>query len=189
MSTEKLDALIVRNLRDLDVATKRLYFDLDPRISKGIDHFIESWVNKHNWEGEFEWGAHEYNNLWFAPPSWKSAASTDEDPWFGYFYLSTGFGDDFADDKALDIFLLTRLCSVGVGIICIRWTYGDSLGAKKSKWKRFVNDAAGNWIERVRKMGFTYDEGSGFRFALRRKPWPRPLKRMQSKVRTYDRRA
>jgi len=161
MSTEKLDALIVRNLRDLDLAAKRLYYDVETRVGKAIDGVTESWVNKHAWEGEFEWGDHEYN-LWLAPPSWKSSDSTEEDPWLGYFCLYTGFGDDFEDEAKLDGFWLTRLCGVGVGIICIRWTYGDGLGAKKSKWKRFINDAAGNWIERVRKAGFTYDEGSGF---------------------------
>jgi hypothetical protein len=162
MSTEKLDALIVRNLRDLDVATKRLWCDIQSRIGKTIDGIAESWAEKHKWKGKFEWDS----ELWLAPPEWKSPDSGDEDSWLGYFELDAGFGDDFDFDaeNGLDVYWLTRLCGAGHGMMCFRWVYGDGLGAKKPKWKKFVNDAAGNWVERVRKVGFTYDEGSGLFF-------------------------
>jgi hypothetical protein len=163
MSTEKLDALIVRNLRDLDVATKRLWCDIESRMSKAIDEITENWAREHEWEGEFEWNKPEYD-VWLAPPTWKASASTDE--WLGSFYFYAGFGDDFdfEEDNNLDVYWLTRLCHAGRGILCFRWTYDDGLGATKTKWKRFVNDAAGDWVNRIRKVGFTYDEGTGLFF-------------------------
>jgi hypothetical protein len=159
MSTDELDALIIRNLCDLDAAAKRLEFDIEGRIGKVIDQIAEAWSQKQGWEGKFDFDLN--TNLWVAPAEWKSAeGKADADAMLGFFALWTGFGDDFDFEVENDYFWLTRLCGAGRGKIGFRWTYGKSLGATRPKWKRFVQP----YVERIRKTAFTYEEGSGLFF-------------------------
>lgn len=156
MLTDKLDALIIRNLRDVDLAAKRIDNEIEPRIAKALDDIVGSWAKRHRWDGAFGW---EEDVLRVMPPDWRSP-DADEEKWFSYFKLYAGYGDDFSGEGDQDYFWLTRFCGVGNGKICFRWEYGDALGATKPKWKRFVQP----YVQSIRKVGFEYEDGSGLFF-------------------------
>jgi len=61
---EDLDALVVNNLDKLEVATHRLFHEIEPRIRKLINEIAEGWAKKNNWLGEFDWW---FKELWIAP--------------------------------------------------------------------------------------------------------------------------
>jgi len=158
MSTDELDALIVRNLSDLDAAAKRLDQDIESRIGKVIDRIAEAWAREQGWEGKFDF---EPTTLWVAPTEWRSTeGKAAAEAFLGFFELWTGFGDNFDTKAENDYFWLTRLCGAGRGKIGFRWAYGQSLGAAKPRWKKFVQP----YVERIRKTAFTYEEGSGLFF-------------------------
>ena len=161
MSMEKLDALIVRNLRDLDVATKRLSYDIDVKVSRAIDRFTELWADKHRWKGKFKWD--DEAELWIAPDNWGTDNSTDDDLWLGYFSFNTGFGDDL-QDKAGDFFWLTSSgqCWYGYYVfpLGLRWRSRSEEGEMEKICQRCRQK-----LDRAYTEGrFSYDEGSGLFF-------------------------
>jgi hypothetical protein len=161
MSTDELDALIVRNLDDLDAAAKRLELDIEKRVGKVIDQIAETWARKQGWEGKFDF---DLTTLWVAPAEWRSIEGKAEaDAFLGFFELWTGFADDFDTNHENDYFWLTRLCGAGRGKIGFRWSYGRSLGATKPRWKRFLQEHREH-LNQVRKTAFAYEEGSGLFF-------------------------
>jgi hypothetical protein len=66
MSKDELDALIIRNLGDLDLAVHRLESEIGDRVGKKIDAIAEAWHSEHGWEGKFSWN--DEDDLWLAPP-------------------------------------------------------------------------------------------------------------------------
>lgn len=160
MSTEKLDALIIRNLSDLDTAAKRLYDDIQIRIAKAIDDIVESWTKKCSWVTTSTF--HKDEIIYIAPPEWKSPDPQDADNWLAWFAFEPGSGDNIGGDDAtsyFDTFWLTRLCGVGHGMLCFRWHYGaEALGVTKPKWKKFVQVHIQRIVE---KTGFTYEDSTG----------------------------
>jgi hypothetical protein len=157
MSTEKLDALIIRNLSDFDAAAIRLGYEIQSKVGKAIDDLAESWAKRHSWEGKFDF---DLNELAIAPPEWKWSNPEER---LGYFAIEPGVGDDWDDDTqdtCVDYFWLTRLCRAGRGMLGFRWYYGaDVIGATKPKWKKFVQGQ----IQRIEKnTSFTYEETGRF---------------------------
>jgi hypothetical protein len=158
MSANEYDALIVKHLRDLELAVKRLDFDITVRVYKAMESIAESWSRKNRWAGEFDW-KNERIGLWLAPPQWKGPDAREGER-LAYFELDGGFGDDFEWEQELDYFMLTRLCGLGEGKICLRWNYGEAIGANKSKWVKFVQP----YVEQIRRAGFEYETESGLFF-------------------------
>ena len=156
MATEKMeewDAVIVRNLDQLNSAANRLSFEIEPRIKKVIDEIAEKWAKTNAWSGEFDWWK---GNLWFAPDNWKS-----DEEWLGQFHLDGGPDDEFASVPDEDVFWLTRLCQKGRGVLGFRWWYGDGLGTTKNKWKKFIRDHA-DCVEAIGKQGFVVEDSGLF---------------------------
>ncbi len=134
MSPEKLndlDALIVRNLGDVDAACSHLTHKIQPRVKKAIDDFVENWARKYKWEGEFDFNGPDY--LWIAPPNWQ----TEDEEWLGCFYLWVGPNDTWDDQPGEDCFWLTRLCQKGDGVLGFLWEYEEGIPTTRAKWKKF----------------------------------------------------
>jgi hypothetical protein len=160
MSTEKLDALIVRNLSDLDAAARRLRYDIQARVGKAIDEIAEAWTKKHSWDGVFGF---DKDTLKVAPRQWKVSNNQGDEEWLGWFELEAGLGDDWDSDDAtdsLDFFWLTRLCGAGRGIVGFRWHCGtEALGTTRPKWKKFIQGQ----IQRInKKTDFSYEDTGNF---------------------------
>ncbi len=146
MSTDDLDALIVRNLRDLDAACKRLEFEIQPRIAKTMNTIVSSWAEQNNWMGRYDWWGE--GELWIAPRDWKPKEAPA-------FYLDLGPGDDEGETPQYDYFWLTRLCgSSGNGLICLRWYDFQNLNAKKLEWKKFIK----SYVTKIQQTGFSYED-------------------------------
>lgn len=152
MSTDDLDALIVQNLRDLDAAAKRLWFDVQPHIAKTINTIASNWAKKNKWIGAYDWWEEEHGEgeLWVAPPQWKLKDDKLA------FYLDCGPDDEYGDSEnpSEDFFWLTRLCNAGTGLVCIRWYSFQGLNAKKPDWKKFVK----SYIAKIKNVGFSYED-------------------------------
>lgn len=156
MSTDEMDALIIKNLGDLDFAAQRLQYHIQTRVGKEIDDIVDEWVEKHGWEGEFEY-RHD-KDIRLAPKDWKSPSGTEaEAVGFGHFELNAGAGDDW-DQQQNDYFWLTRLCKARGGMIGFRWCRDEGIDATKRKWKDFAQQ----WADRIRKMGFIIEESGLF---------------------------
>jgi len=133
MSTEKLDALIVRNLGDLDAAAKRLAYGIERAVWKAIDDIVENWRARNGWLGASE--ATADGPIWLAAPEWQQADSEADDDVLGYFALEVGPKDEEDSETGLDYFALTRLCRAGNGMYGFRFKKGDALVLKKASWK------------------------------------------------------
>ncbi|MBD2745798.1 hypothetical protein IC232_03715 [Microvirga sp. BT688] len=156
MSSNQMDALIVRHLSDIDAAARRLSYELEAKVGKAIDVLIEEWAEKSGWEGSFSW---DQVDLYFYPKEWEyTEEGSDEPSQYGYFYLYSGPGDNFDDNAQVDYFWLTRLCGAGRGELAFWWEYEKGTVAPKGKkWKQFVNP----YIERLKAAGFNYHEDDG----------------------------
>jgi hypothetical protein len=155
MSAEKLDdldALIIRNLGDLDAASCHLMHKIQPRVEKAIDKFAENWASKHKWKGEFDFSE---EGVWIAPPDWQ----TEEKDWLGTFWLDVGPNDSWDDKPGEDSFWLTRLCQKGRGVLGFRWYREGGIPTTEAKWKKFVRES-GNTDTPTGKKGFVYEIGA-----------------------------
>lgn len=154
MSTKEIDALIIRNLRDLDAAANYTRYKLETKIGGEINKIGNDWIEEHEWNGDCNW---DHPGLWVAPANWKAAGAEEgDDKWLAKFWLHFGIGDDGHDGSGKDHFWLTRLCGDGTGMIALRW-YQENICSKKGKWKQFVQP----WKDRICKTGFAYEDGEG----------------------------
>lgn len=82
MENNEVDALIVRNIADLEAALERIEDSIDPKL------FKEAWETLKGALGEKEWFFADDENpdeAWFAPRSWiltDEDGDEDADPWF-----------------------------------------------------------------------------------------------------------
>lgn len=102
MSVTELDALILRNLRDLDATAQRIA-ELDALIWKEVDRLVEQWANTHGWHGQFDV---EGAGLWVTPPRW-AALSEDPDDADVYFIFEE------VHDLPTSYYDLASLCAIG----------------------------------------------------------------------------
>jgi hypothetical protein len=160
MSPEKrddLDALIIRNLGDLDAAADHLWRDLEPRIQTVIVDFIEKWAGKREWKGEYDWA----QDIQIGPPDWKT-----EEGWRGCFVLDAGPDDTWNDEPGEDCFWLSRLCQKGRGKLGFRWYPG--ILATPGRWKKFVFEKGSlsgkekGFVYEIGKKGFACEEKGRF---------------------------
>jgi hypothetical protein len=155
MSTESIDALIVRNVLDVERAYDRLNNNIQPKVGKEIDNIIESWASENDW-----W----YSELSFdgdfpevAPASWRiSDAESSEDKFIARFNANTN--DVGAKDGSWS--WLTQLCGLGSAPYGFRWVCDFAeLGTNKSGWKKFLGRI--NAPAAVKGFGFEYQDKSG----------------------------
>ncbi|MBM6593091.1 hypothetical protein [Microvirga pudoricolor] len=173
MSKEQTGALLIRNLRLFEDASKLLRHDVEKTVFDAIDKLIEDWASKANWIGQYDFIDEQ---TWFAPPHWgpqatsiavrsptKGAGKKQEDDahaWFGFW---GGENDDLSDALTEDHWYLTRLCNVGSGELGFRWHITDGefgIRGKKAKWKSFIRERASGFTAKGFK--FEADAGSFF---------------------------
>ena len=132
MSTPELDAMLVKNLADLDSSVKHLD-RIETEVHKTMDQVAETWAEEHEWKGEY---AYKEVGLWVAPSDWQAhEVEEDEHP---YFSIQVGAGDTEAyvkDDE--DFFYLTRLCGLGFGQLGFVF---EPVILKTSKFKKILKD-------------------------------------------------
>lgn len=145
MSTEQLDALIIRNIADLD-ATARRIGAIEARIFSEIGEKVENWANEQGWLS-----GPDPDEIWCAPPEWKN--DEDYDAWFGFARGGTGARKGGQEDG---LYELTRLLGVGPGF------YGFRLEQRllgKRDWKVLLYKQA----ENLQAHGFIIENsGSAF---------------------------
>jgi len=157
-TSDELDALIIRNLRDLEGASHRLVHKIEPRVAKAIDGIVKNWASREGWKGEFDFSS---DGLWLAPQNWSGKAAAPNG-YLARYYLDYGSGDDGKGEPAEDYFWLTRLCCVGKGKMGFRWYFGNEL-TTKPKWKKIIQEDANKRVESIGRKGFE-PEDSGYFF-------------------------
>jgi hypothetical protein len=155
MSTEDIEALIVRNILDVERAYDILWNDITPKVGKEIDNIIENWAHENDWwysEEEFD----EHVPA-IAPNAWRSSNSDDgEDKFVASFYADSN--DVGNDDPSWS--WLTQLCGQGSAPYGFRWVCDFvELGTKKKEWKAFLSK--NNATAALKGLGFEYQDKSG----------------------------
>ena len=157
---EKAGALIIRNLRLFEDASKLLQFEIERPIFDEIDRIAEQWANDHKWVGTFDWWN---DQLSLVPKGWI-LPETDNSEYQARFEFWLRHGDDEGDTEKSDYWYLTRLCGVGSNSIGFKWyEEPEVIGTQgnRRKWKEFIRERADPFIE----MGFEFEEERG-RFFL-----------------------
>ncbi len=139
MSDERIDALVVRNLLDLERASKRIEH-LQVIVWHEIEEMIKAWAEEQRqWHMNFNTAEQEG---WFAPDSWRVPASDkEEDEFFARFVFEIS-DEGKADDGHWDSeFWLSQLCGLGKGSAGFEWKCAHkTLPTSKSNWKTFLRE-------------------------------------------------
>jgi hypothetical protein len=169
MSKERTGALIIRNLRLFESASKLFNIEIETGIFKAIDELTEGWAAKTKWRGSFDFVE---DTIWIAPPHWVPLSEptkgvrkkvVKEEP-YARFELFGGEGDTLSAEATEDYWWLSRLCGVGSGEMGFRWQpdEGDlGIRGKKARWKTFIRERAPASVEK----GFKFEPDQG-RFFL-----------------------
>ena len=151
----EVDALIVRNLGDLDGAVARLENELEKQIGKELNATVERWAEKEGWAGLFDWYGDE-DDIFVAAPEWRGEDEEDETDYDFWFSLMPNDGQRF-DDPNGDQFWLTSMCRVGRTTLGLR-SYHDTFKYPKGrKWKAKIEPFVQDFI----KLGFIYEDKTG----------------------------
>lgn len=146
MASEDLDSLIIRNIADLDDATRRLYV-LNEKIAGEIDNIIKILSTEWGWRGQFEWTWK--GELWTAPSEWAADAEAEDfDAWFSWDNRHGATGPNGEEDTNW----VTSLCNAGYGELGFRFDQDVLAGKKALKdfWRKHVDE--------VKKFGFILDD-------------------------------
>jgi hypothetical protein len=169
MSKERTGALIIRNLRLFEAASKLFDAELETGIFKAVDKLTEEWAVKAKWRGKFDFVE---DTIWVAPPHWVPEGEPTkgvrkkvgkEEP-HAHFEMWGGEGDTLGGEASEDYWWLSRLCGVGSGELGFRWELDEGefgIRGKKAKWKTFIRERAPAFVEK----GFKFESEQG-RFFL-----------------------
>jgi hypothetical protein len=152
----EVDALIVRNIKELDGAATRVRSELQKQIGQELNTVVESWADKEGWKGVFDWYG-EKDDIWVAASDWRGDDEDDEHDYDFWFMLTLGEGRDFEDYPDGDQFWLTTLCGAG------RATLGFLSGQdaykypKGRRWKAKIEP----FVQELVKLGFSYEDKTG----------------------------
>lgn len=123
----ELDALILRNLGDLDGAARRIEA-LSDVIWRGLGEPVQAWAARHGWVTQMEVDG------WAAPETWRDPEADDDDGFAAHFAFAYAGGDSGDHRSGEDYFELTRLFAAGHGRYGLRFEQGLR---KPAKWKAF----------------------------------------------------
>ena len=137
MPTADLDALIVKNLLELERAADRMLNYIQIAVAKRIDEACEDFVTSETgWTGKFD---SEGNKLWFARNSWRVEGSDLSSDKFYAWYEWNSSDAGMLNDEWINEFWLTQLCGLGAGPIGLRWCVDPgSINMNKTGWKRYL---------------------------------------------------
>lgn len=157
MANEEMDALLARNLRNVNAAYDRLVNFVEPRVRKEIDRRTTAVADERGWEGEINYADWE---LWFSPPEWLVPDAEDPDAEPGYLAqvrLATN-PEESDEEPGGDFLFLAKLCDEGRDNFGI-WLKRDyELAVKRAKWAKIVmgHEAVRDLVA----LGYAYDEAS-----------------------------
>jgi hypothetical protein len=157
MSEEKMDALIVRHLYDLEAASQRLTKYIQIQVGSAIDEIIKEWAEEQRWSFDLNF---EEDATWLANECWRIPELERSKNEF-YARFATDINDAGEKDGDWNSeFWLTQLCGFGPGAAGFRWSCNYSrIGAHKGAWKRFLRE--NEFPQTLTKLGLDYEETSG----------------------------
>lgn len=136
MDTTELDALIVRNLDDLDAIGQRIEH-IEAALWAALGELVKDWAKGSGWRADAE-----DDDVWLAPPGWQQRGRDE------FFVLGWGPGDTGEGGLGEPWFDLTRLTGAGRGRLCL-WL----------RWNEFNDPAwtgvAKGQIDVLKTAGFT----------------------------------
>jgi hypothetical protein len=136
MNTYQLDKLIVEHLTDLDVTAKRIEA-IEKRIWHSMGDAIKKWLKANQWDGEYDVD----DDFWVAPKSWVI-----DNAWEARFRIYYGPGDKEGPEERLPYWILSRMCGISGGQLCL-W-FDHKVGIKA--W----TPVAKSEMERIKDAGF-----------------------------------
>lgn len=155
---DALDALIVRNIVQVNAVWSRVVYGIGPRVLEAIDEAAKQWAEAQGWPGKFD---SEEEWLWFAPRDWMvSDTQAKEDKSYAYLQLQP-VGDEEGTENGDQDWLVTLL-RAGVGSMGIRISRGSEATITKPAWRRLL--ATTEVVDAMVALGFVYEprEGSYF---------------------------
>ena len=156
--TDALDALIVRNIVQVNAVWSRVQYGIGPRVLEAMDEAVKEWADAQGWQGKFD-SKEEW--LWFAPRDWMvSGPEGKQDGHYAYLQLATS-GDEEGTESGDQDWLVTLLCA-GVGSMGIRIFRGDDANIARPVWRRLL--ATTEVVDAMVALGFVLEarEGSYF---------------------------
>lgn len=141
MQRSELNALIVRNIGDLEAAFERIESDIDPFLNNESWKTLKSALEKAEYFFE---DSKKSDERWFAPRSWLDA-DEDSDPWFKLWVCDSGV---FYSSIASYIAPKSNRDAIGIQWRC------DCLYLRD--YKRILIDHAKD-LEKIEQAGFHRD--------------------------------
>lgn len=136
MATPELNALIVRNIADLD-RTRKQIDQIERILMTAIGKHAENWAKKRRWQANLDYPASGWDgwDAWLAPTGWhtKGGEPNSFDAWFS---LEVAPGDTHSLAGNEDAFILTRLLGKGSGSIGLLFSHGVG----KRAWKKLLQE-------------------------------------------------
>lgn len=123
----ELDALILRNLGDLDGTTRRIEA-LTEVIWRGLAEPVQEWASRQGWVAETADNA----MWWIAHDRWRDPEADEN--FAAQFDFAYGEGDTGEQGPDEDYFELTRLFGAGLGRMGLRFEQGL---LKPGRWRAF----------------------------------------------------
>lgn len=154
MALNEMDALIVKNLSHLNLASQRVAQSIEPSVFKVIVESIERWRIDIGWTGEVE---EDKVSFWMAPPAWSVPDEQGGDPTYLAFFRFCRENDHVGPDA--DQFDLVSLCGAGRERFGIRFLWDRGLGIKKQAWRKIAS--ASPAMTQLLAAGFRYEEQQG----------------------------
>jgi hypothetical protein len=158
MSTEAIDALLVRNLLDLERASNRMTGEIEPKVGELIDKIITTWADEQtDWFVDIGFND-GYTEI--APESWRIPDSERSENKFLAEFRTDANDVSQNENSWTSHFWLAQLCGLSDGPVGFRWVCDfAALGTNKSGWKRFLSkiDAPAA----AKGFGFEYQDKSG----------------------------
>lgn len=151
MPDPELDALIVKNIGDLDAAARYLGEDLKPRLGAAMDEVFQTFWRKSDWEGSANWDEDE---TWIAARDWRDPEGSKGNEFKCKVWLWGVAGQGGGEDH----FWLTYLLGAGVQSLGLQWNRTNL--RNKRAWRRTVS-LQRDIVARLRAHGFEYEEALG----------------------------
>ena len=151
MSEEnKLNAMIVRNIDDIDAAYSRATNEIETALTREVAAIFSEAAKSESWEGSDDDAS--LDELWLAPAEWWSEGQDDEDEEYDLF-LTLGY-DGKADLTWLATFLGSGDLRLGIFL--------DSNALTESRWRKLVRSLDPGLINKLAAAGFSVDASKGF---------------------------
>jgi hypothetical protein len=149
---DALDALIVKNIAQVNILTSRLLYSIHPQVLKAMDAAVKEWVEAAGWTGKGKFKTTEEEWPSFAPQDWVVLRAEKSSDYAAYFQLEVQAIDK--DTEGADQDWLVSLLGAGVGSAGIYITRGEAVN--KLVWRRLLTNS--EMVASLVALGFVYDD-------------------------------